>query len=312
MGGKIASPICVTSTAFQRMATPDGEVATARACNTTKTPLVLSSWATSSNEEVGAAAPDSFKVYQIYMSKIMDVNKDIWTRVKSSGFKALALTCDTQLLGKRLENERVGFSLPPHLKMQNFAKYTGEETKLKAGEGSGLARFVKTHKNNEIDWNIIKTVQELSGLPVFCKGIMCREDVRLAFEHGADGIYVSNHGARQLDTTPATIEILAEVAGEVAAIERETGKRLPILFDGGVRSGYDVFKALALGADTVWIGRPVLWALSCEGQKGVENMLRILNEELREAMLMAGCYSLDDIRKKKVLHEPSEMLLGKM
>ena len=133
MGTKISSPICVTSTAFQRMATPDGEVATARACNVTKTPLVLSSWATSSNEDVGAAAPDSLKVYQIYMSKIMDVNKDIWKRVKGAGFKALALTCDTQLLGKRLENERVGFSLPPHLKMQNFAKYTGEETKLKGG-----------------------------------------------------------------------------------------------------------------------------------------------------------------------------------
>lgn len=95
MGHKIASPICVTSTAFQRMATPEGEVATARACNKTKTPLVLSSWATSSNEDVGAAAPDSFKVYQIYLSKIMDVNQDIWKRVKASGFKALALTCDT-------------------------------------------------------------------------------------------------------------------------------------------------------------------------------------------------------------------------
>ena len=84
------------------------------------------------------------------------------------------------------------------------------------------------------------------------------------------------------------------------------------MFDGGVRSGYDVIKALALGADTVWIGRPVLWSLSCEGQKGVENMLRILNEELKEAMLMTGCYNLDDIRRKKVLHDPSELLLGKM
>ena len=133
LGTPISSPICVTSTAFQRMATPEGEVATARACNKTKTPLVLSSWATSSNEQVGAAAPDSMKVYQIYLSKVMDVNKDIWSRVKASGFKALALTTDTQLLGKRLDNERRGFALPPHLKMQNFAKYVGEETKLKSG-----------------------------------------------------------------------------------------------------------------------------------------------------------------------------------
>lgn len=136
---------------------------------------------------------------------------------------------------------------------------------MEGDQGSGLARFVKMHKNNEIDWSIIKTVKELSGLPVFCKGIMCRDDVRLAYEFGADGIYVSNHGARQLDTTPATIEVLKECCEERDALTKETGKRLPVLFDGGVRSGYDVIKALALGADTVWIGRPVLWSLSCEG-----------------------------------------------
>ena len=141
---------------------------------------------------------------------------------------------------------------------------------------------------------------------------MCKEDARLAFENGADGLYVSNHGARQLDTTPATIEVLKEIADEAAAIQRETGKKLPVWFDGGVRSGYDVIKALALGADLVWIGRPVLWSLSCEGQKGVENMLRILNEELKEAMLTTGCYNLDDVRRKKVLHDASELLLGKM
>ena len=109
LGTTIDSPICITSTAFQRMANPDGEIATARACNKTKTPLVLSSWATSLNEDVGKAAPDSMKIYQIYLSKVPEVNADIWARVRNSGFKALALTTDTQLLGKRLDDTRNGF-----------------------------------------------------------------------------------------------------------------------------------------------------------------------------------------------------------
>ena len=115
-------------------------------------------------------------------------------------------------------------------------------------------------------------------MPVFAKGVMCREDAILAFENGADGIYVSNHGARQLDTTPTTIEVLPEIAQAIDG-------RIPIWFDGGVRNGRDILKALALGADFVWVGRPTLWALACEGQKGVENMLKILNNELKEAML---------------------------
>ena len=313
LGTPINSPICVTSTAFQRMAAPDGEVATARACNKSKTPLVLSSWATSSNEEVGAAAPDSMKVYQIYLSKIKEVNHDIWRRVKESGFKALALTTDTQLLGKRLENERRGFQLPPHLAMQNFAKYVGQENKLTSDGGSGLAAFVRTHKNNEIDWSWVRYIKEQAGLPVFAKGVGCAEDARLACEAGIDGIYVSNHGARQLDTTPATIEVLKEVVDAAEAYAKETGtKRVPIWFDGGLRTGADVLKALALGADLVWIGRPVLWALACEGQTGVENIIRILNEELKEAMLQAGCYSLADVRSKKVLYDKSDLLLGKL
>jgi (S)-2-hydroxy-acid oxidase len=129
-------------------------------------------------------------------------------------------------------------------------------------------------------------VKKNAELPVFAKGIMCAEDTRLALEAGIDGIYVSNHGARQLDTTPATIEILKEVVEETERFAAEKGtKKVPVWFDGGIRHGSDVLKAIALGADLVWIGRPVLWALACEGQTGVENVIRILNEELKEAML---------------------------
>jgi (S)-2-hydroxy-acid oxidase len=124
MGKSIKSPICMTSTAFQKMAHPDGECATARACEKMdQTPVVMSSWATTANEEFGVNAPNCTKVFQIYMSKIPEVNIDIWSRVKKSGFTALALTTDTQLLGKRLNDTRTKFSLPSHLKMENMAKY---------------------------------------------------------------------------------------------------------------------------------------------------------------------------------------------
>lgn len=207
------------------MATPNGEVATAIACNKTKTPLVLSSWATSSNEDVGAVAPDCVKVYQLYPSKNHEVNADIFDRIKKSGFRALALTCDTQLLGKRLNDTRNKFQLPHPFKMQNFTKYTDKsvESNIKAKEGSGLAEFVKKHKNNEISWDVVPYIKKTSGLPVFAKGVMCAEDARLAIENSIDGIYVSNHGARQLDTTPATIEVLKEICDEVEKVCKEKG-----------------------------------------------------------------------------------------
>lgn len=177
------------------------------------------------------------KMFQIYMSKIDEVNIDIWKRVKASGFTAMLLTTDTQLLGKRERDTRNGFALPPHLDLANFATYKekqGESTSMQSNEQlSGLAYYVANHKKNEIGWDIIKYIQQESGLAVFAKGVMCYEDTLLAIENGADGIYVSNHGARQLDTTPATIEVLPEVMRAV----KDSGKKVTVIFDGGVRNG---------------------------------------------------------------------------
>ena len=127
---------------------------------------------------------------------------------------------------------------------------------------------------------------------VIPKGISNYEDAQIAIEHGADAIFVSNHGARQLDTTPATIECLPEVVKAV----RDSGKKVPIFFDGGVRKGSDVLKALAIGADLVLLGRPILYGLACDGQNGVERVLEIMNNELKEAMLHTGCMSLKDAK----------------
>ena len=261
MGYKLPSPIAIASTAFHKMAHWEGETGSARAANKFKTPFMLSSWANTSNEEVSQAAPDSLKMYQVYLSKFPEVNKDIFRRVRESGFKMLMLTTDTQQLGKRDQDVRNGFQLPSHLRLENLAKYLNDTSSIKSKNESGLAEFARNHKQNNIGWDVIPSVKQDSGLKVIAKGVMCYEDALEAIKYEVDGIMVSNHGARQLDTTPATIDVLAEVVKAV----KDSGKKVPVFFDGGVRRGSDILKALAIGADLVFIGRPVLWGLATNG-----------------------------------------------
>ena len=225
LGEQIRTPISIASTAFHKMAHPDGEIATARAANNfLQTPLLLSNWATSTIEEVSQNAPDAMKMYQIYMSKSETVNDDMWKRCRENGYKAMCLTSDTQLLGKRDQDVRVKFELPKHLDLANLAPYSssGESSAITSTTQSALAEYVANHKNNDIDWSIIPYVKRVSQLPVFAKGIMCYEDALLALENGADGLFVSNHGARQLDTTPATIQILPSImSAEVPKISQK-------------------------------------------------------------------------------------------
>jgi (S)-2-hydroxy-acid oxidase len=204
------------------------------------------------------------------------------------------------------------FQLPLGLDMANYAKYSnthGEEAKIKSsGKDSGLAEYVKNHKDMNIGWEVIAEIKKVSGLPVIAKGVMCAEDALIALEYGADALFVSNHGARQLDTTPATIEVLEEVMDAVR------GKNIEVYFDGGVRRGTDILKALALGAKAVFLGRAVLWGLAAGGQKGVERILHLLHEEFKEAMFMTGCSSIQDIQTKgkSLFYKESEIYTAKL
>jgi isopentenyl diphosphate isomerase/L-lactate dehydrogenase-like FMN-dependent dehydrogenase len=166
--------------------------------------------------------------------------------------------------------------------MAVYSKYLEEKESSSfksSGKDSGLSEYVKNHKGNEFSWEIINHIKSVSGLPVIAKGIMCKEDAILAVDNGADAVFVSNHGGRQLDTTPASIEVLEEV------VEALKGRKVEIYFDGGIRRGSDILKAIAIGANAVFIGRPVIWGLACGGQEGVERALEILNDELKEAMI---------------------------
>ncbi|XP_028417849.1 hydroxyacid oxidase 1-like [Dendronephthya gigantea] len=294
LGEKIDFPICVAATAMQKLAHPDGEIATARAVVQAGTCMMLSSWSTSRIEEVAEASSSGLKWLQLYVYKDPSVTLDLIRRAESSGFKAIAVTVDTPLLGRRYGDARNKFSLPPHLTLANYKQ--SYATGVKSDKDSGLATFVNSLINSSLTWEFIPWLRSVTKLPIVLKGILTAEDARLAVQHGVDGILVSNHGARQLDGVPATIEALPEV---VSAVD---GK-CEVYLDGGVRFGTDALKALALGARAVFVGRPILWGLSYQGEAGVSKLLQIFKDEFKLAMGLVGCDCVKDISRNLVAHQ---------
>ncbi|KAM8946675.1 2-Hydroxyacid oxidase 1 [Pelodytes ibericus] len=298
LGQKLSMPICVGATAMQRMAHPQGETATVRACNTLGTGMMLSSWATSSIEEVAEAAPDGIRWMQLYIYKDRNLTRSLVQRAERSGYKGIFLTVDTPYLGRRIDDVRNKFQLPPHLRMKNFdSEDLAFSSKQGYGDNSGLAVYVAQAIDASIKWDDIEWLKGITSLPIVVKGILRGDDAKEAVKRGVSGILVSNHGARQLDGVPATIDVLPEI---VAAVD---GK-VEVYLDGGIRKGTDVLKALALGARAVFVGRPVLWGLAYQGEEGVREVLNILMEEFKLAMSLSGCCSVQDIEKSLVRENP--------
>lgn len=331
-GHKNSIPMGVAPTAMQRLAHSDGELGTARACKKANVAMGLSSFSTYSLEEVAEADEGNPKVLQLYLFEEKEHSAKLIQRAKKAGFKAVFLTVDTPFLGRRNQEIRNQFKLPPHLKVGNFAEEKdpmpendnimgeGEENKSKEGTSRKASRpqlrrqssskgyndgdkrvppqgpvTFHTHAPNptlnwetDIEWLKNECCPEME---VWLKGIATAEDAILAVHHGVSGIVVSNHGGRQLNGALATIDALPEIVEAV-------GGKLPIHVDGGIRHGTDVFKALALGADFCWVGRPALWGLAYKGQAGVELMLKLLTDEIRLAMSLAGTVSVKDITKE--------------
>nr|XP_033791389.1 hydroxyacid oxidase 1 isoform X1 [Geotrypetes seraphini] len=298
LGQSISMPICVGATAMQCMAHIEGEVATMRACRSVGTGMMLSSWATSSIEQVAEAAPGGLRWMQLYIYKDREVTRSLVQRAEAAGYRGIFLTVDTPYLGRRLDDVRNKFKLPPHLRMKNFQTADlAFSSKKGYGEDSGLAVYVAQAIDPSITWDDIEWLKGVTSLPVVAKGILRADDAREAVKHGVDGILVSNHGARQLDGVPATIDVLDEV---VEAVE---GK-VEVFLDGGVRKGTDVLKALALGAKAVFVGRPIIWGLAYQGEEGVKEVLQMLTEEFKLAMALAGCHSVKDIDRTLVRRDP--------
>jgi 4-hydroxymandelate oxidase len=287
LGTPISTPIMIAPTAYHKLAHPDGEVATTRAAAIAGTIYVASTLATTTLEDVAEAA-SSPKWFQLYVHKDREFTRSLVERAEAAGYDALVVTVDTPLLGRRLRDERNGFSLPPGLSMANLLALTGDRE-----QGSMLARYVADRHDAAFTWSDLAWLRSLSHLPIILKGIVRVDDAVRAVDAGVAAVIVSNHGGRQLDASPATIDALPGVA-------RALEGRAEVYVDGGIRWGTDVLKALALGARAVLVGRPVLWGLAAGGEEGVVRVLGLLTEELSRAMALAGVKSVREVERGMV------------
>ncbi|XP_050768697.1 2-Hydroxyacid oxidase 2 isoform X1 [Gymnogyps californianus] len=279
LGTEISFPVGIAPTGFHQLAWPDGEKSTARVAEAMNTCYIVSTYSTCTLEEISAAAPGGLRWFQLYIHRNRAVSQQLVQRAEALGFQGLVLTADLPYTGKRRDDVRNGFRLPPHMKLKNL------EGAFEVCKMSPL--------DPSVTWNDIYWLRSLTHLPIIIKGILTKEDAELAVRHGVQGIIVSNHGGRQLDGGPATIDALVEVAEAVQG-------RVEVYLDGGIRKGSDVLKALALGAKCVFIGRPALWGLAYKGEEGLQDVLRILQDEFRLSMALAGCASVSEIGRHLV------------
>ena len=285
LGGEVAAPVLVAPVAFQRLAHEGGEEEMARAAEAAGTVMCLSTLATVSPAEVAAAAPSGRHWLQLYCFRDREITHSLAAEAQESGFEALVLTVDAPYAGRRERDLRLGFEVPADL--------LGPALTAAVGTRSLSIREVFDLVDPALTWQSLEALAAEFELPVLLKGVMTAEDAALAVDHGAAGVVVSNHGGRQLDGVPASIDVLSEVA---EAIEG----RIELLMDGGIRRGTDVVAALALGADAVLIGRPALWGLAVAGREGALSVLEILRSELQLALALVGCRSPDAVARDHV------------
>jgi len=292
LGAPISMPILVAPTAYHKLAHPEGELATARAAARAGTIYTLSTLATTSIEDV-AKASSGPRWFQLYVHKDRALTRELVERAEAASYQAIVLTVDTPVLGRRLRDVRNGFALPPGLVMANL---TGANLGPEAS-GSALQRYIASRHDASLGWQDVEWLRGITRLPVLLKGIVRPDDTLRGIDAGAAGIIVSNHGARQLDFAPATLDVLPRVVDAAAGA-------VPVLVDGGIRFGTDVLKALALGASAVMLGRPILWGLATAGEEGVFRVLELLRDELSRAMALAGCPSLDALDRSLLERRP--------
>jgi len=271
------------------MAHSDGELATSRACARKNIHMGVSSFANYTVEEIVKAGLENgdpmTHVMQLYTMKDRALQERIIKRAEKAGCVAIFLTADSPVLGVRYNEWRNDFRTPAGLAFPMLERTT-EKLQAQTHDSGFLALNSDSHSwAEEIPW-----LRERTKMQIWIKGVLTAEDVLLAREYGCDGVIVSNHGGRQLDGSPATIDVLAE------CVEAAEGK-IRVHVDGGFRSGADIFKAIALGAECCWIGRPAIWGLAYDGQKGVEKAVEILYDEFRRCMMLTGCKSVSDISK---------------
>lgn len=287
-GDTFEYPILLAPVAYHKLASSEGEKATVLAASAMQAGMVVSTQASVALEDIaaGARAPLWF---QLYIQADRAFTRALVHRAEAAGYRALVVTVDAPVNGIRNREQRAGFGLPPGVEAINLQGMQPMATQTVRPGGSAL--FDGPLLASSPTWKDVEWLIRLTRLPVLIKGITTDTDAALAMECGAAGIIVSNHGGRTVDTLPATIEALPAVMATVR-------DRVPVLVDGGIRRGTDVFKALALGATATLIGRPYVYALAAAGAPGVAHVLHMLRTELEVAMALTGCKTLADIDRK--------------
>ena len=332
LGTQLSSPFVLCPIGVLEMAHRDADVAVARAAATEGIPFVFSNQASRPMEETAQAMGDAPRWFQLYWSTSNDLVASLVSRAETSGCSAIVLTLDTTMLGWRVRDLDLAYL--PFLRGKGIAQYTSDPVFVDALQEtlrqappptgrislaalgtlwqlagaypgkrfenlrSGLARaavrrFVETYSRPSLSWDDLGFLRERTRLPILLKGILHPLDAQAAIEHGMDGIVVSNHGGRQVDGAIATMDALPPVVEAV-------GGRVPVLLDSGIRSGADVFRALALGASAVGLGRPYVWGLAAGGEQGVREVIRNLRSDFDLTMGLAGCASVRDIGRESV------------
>jgi len=281
LGAELPAPLGIAPTAYHRMVWDEGETATAKGADGAL--FIVSIFASRTLEEIAQHAAGPLWL-QLYWMQRREVLAELATRAEAAGYRALVLTVDAPRIGRRLRDMRNDFGVPPHIRAVNL----DAELMASAHDADGIAKHARLTFDQTITWADLAWLKGLTGLPLVLKGVLSPDDAELALAHGVDAIIVSNHGGRQLDGAVPSLKALP-------AIARRVGGRCPVLFDGGVRSGRDIFVALALGATSVLIGRPALWALAAGGGPAVSLLLGVFREELENTMALAGCPTIEAI-----------------
>jgi L-lactate dehydrogenase (cytochrome) len=308
LGRPLPYPLVLAPTGFTRIADPAGELAVARAATRAQLPYTLSTLSTRSIEEVAAASGEGCRWFQVYVWRDRGLVKEMIDRAAAAGYEALVLTVDTAVLGRRERDVRRGFTLPPKIgpgtlvdgalhpawtwsfvrsEPIRFANLSGEGP----GDGSeavSLAEYINSQFDPSLAWHDVEWMRSVWPGPIVIKGIQTVEDARLAAEAGVEAIALSNHGGRQLDGAPATLDLVAPVADAV-------GDRVEIVCDGGVRRGSDIVKAVALGARATMAGRAYLYGLGAAGERGVDHVLALLAADVRRTMALVGARTVADL-----------------
>lgn len=288
LGHSLSMPLLIAPLAYQRMAHDDGEAGTARAAAQAGTLMVVSTVATQSMEDVAAAAPEGIRLFQLYVHADRDMTLHLMDRAAAAGYRALVVTVDTPRLGNRLRDHRNQFRLPAHLAPANL------DWSAAAGiDSSQIATYADRSFDASLTLDTLAWLSERTDLPIVIKGVTRADDAIAAVDAGVAGIIVSNHGGRQLDGAIATADALPAIADAV-------GDQVPVLVDGGIRTGVDVVRALALGARAALIGRPFLWGLAAGGSAGVTSVLEHFREEITLAMRLVGASSVADVDRSLV------------